>query len=449
MARLTGREAAALLQSAGMGRLNAERKGRLFDRAQKALQSLAVADGRPVQAWFVPGRLEVFGKHTDYAGGRSLLCAIERGYAVVAADRDDSHINLVDAKDGSVVHIVDAAAVAPAWSVYPLTVARRIATNFPEARRGADIAFESDLPAAAGMSSSSAMMIAVFLALAAVNEIASLDRYRSEIHTTEELAGYLATVENGRDFGSLAGGSGVGTFGGSEDHTAILCCCANQLAQYAFAPTRRERTVSLADQWVFAIAASGVAAEKTGSARSAYNDAAERAARILDLWRAATGRDAPSLAAAMHDGSGMDRMRELLDAHDRRAGAAARLRDRFEQFIEESERIIPEVVDSIAAGRVDRIGILADRSQELAERVLGNQVPETIALARSARAIGASASSAFGAGFGGSVWALIPAAHADAFLEQWSSEYRRAFPAAAREAVFFTTRPGPGALRLL
>src|SRR5437773_443979 len=223
MARLTGPEAAALLQSAGMGRLNAERKGRLFDRAQKALQSLGVADGRPMQAWFVPGRLEVFGKHTDYAGGRSLLCAIERGYAVVAADRDDSHITIVDAKDGSAVQILDAAAVAaPAWSVYPLTVARRIATNFPEARRGANIAFESDLPAAAGMSSSSALMIAVFLALAAVNEIASLDRYRAEIHTTEELAGYLATVENGRDFGSLAGGSGVGTFGGSEDHTAIL-----------------------------------------------------------------------------------------------------------------------------------------------------------------------------------------------------------------------------------
>src|SRR5207249_5595384 len=220
MARLTGREAAALLQSAGMGRLNAERKGRLFDRAQKALQRLAVADGRPVRAWFVPGRLEVFGKHTDYAGGRSLLCAIERGYAVVAADRDDSHINIVDAKGGSVVHIVDAAAAAPAWSVYPLTVARRIATNFPEARRGADIAFESDLPAAAGMSSSSAMMIAAFLALADLNRIESVDPYRCEIRSREDLAGYLATVENGQDFGSLTGGAGVGTFGGSEDHTA-------------------------------------------------------------------------------------------------------------------------------------------------------------------------------------------------------------------------------------
>ena len=32
--------------------------------------------------WFAPGRIEVLGKHTDYAGGRSLLMALERGVTV-------------------------------------------------------------------------------------------------------------------------------------------------------------------------------------------------------------------------------------------------------------------------------------------------------------------------------------------------------------------------------
>ena len=32
--------------------------------------------------WFVPGRLEVLGKHTDYAGGRSLLAAVDRGVTI-------------------------------------------------------------------------------------------------------------------------------------------------------------------------------------------------------------------------------------------------------------------------------------------------------------------------------------------------------------------------------
>jgi len=39
---------------------------------------------------------------------------------------------------------------------------------------------------------------------------------------------------------------------------------------------------------------------------------------------------------------------------------------------------------------------------------LGNQIPQTIFLAKTARQLGAVAASAFGAGFGGSVWALVP-----------------------------------------
>jgi galactokinase len=68
-----------------------------------------------------------------------------------------------------------------------------------------------------------------------------------------------------------------------------------------------------------------------------------------------------------------------------------------------------------------------------------------MALARSARALGARASSAFGAGFGGSVWALVAEAESDAFTKRWAETYRRDFPAAAPRAVFFTTRPGPAA----
>ena len=55
----------------------------------------------------------------------------------------------------------------------------------------------------------------------------------------------------------------------------------------------------------------------------------------------------------------------------------------------------------------------------MAERLLGNQVPETISLASTARALGAAAASAFGAGFGGSVWALVPEADAHAFASDW------------------------------
>ena len=47
--------------------------------------------------WFVPGRLEVLGKHTDYAGGRSLLAAVDRGITVTLDDADHgltAHLSL-------------------------------------------------------------------------------------------------------------------------------------------------------------------------------------------------------------------------------------------------------------------------------------------------------------------------------------------------------------------
>ena len=84
-----------------------------------------------------------------------------------------------------------------------------------------------------------------------------------------------------------------------------------------------------------------------------------------------------------------------------------------------------------------------DRSQAAAELWLGNQIPETIALARLARTCGALAASAFGAGFGGSVWALVQEAEAPAFLEQWRSRYLANFPDRLPKAEFFPTSAGP------
>ncbi len=64
------------------------------DRAGKEALFTTVLDGfatghsgHPRHAWWVPGRIEVFGKHTDYAGGRTLVCPVPRGFAVVAAPR--------------------------------------------------------------------------------------------------------------------------------------------------------------------------------------------------------------------------------------------------------------------------------------------------------------------------------------------------------------------------
>ena len=39
------------------------------------------------RSYRVPGRIEFLGKHTDYAGGRSLVCATERGITLHVTPR--------------------------------------------------------------------------------------------------------------------------------------------------------------------------------------------------------------------------------------------------------------------------------------------------------------------------------------------------------------------------
>jgi galactokinase len=401
-------------------------------------------DRRTWDLWFVPGRIEILGKHTDYAGGRSLTCAVERGLCVVSAPRNDGRIVVTDAgRRSSIALDADSAAPAVSWATYPVTMINRLRRNFPRQRLGADILFDSDLPSASGLSSSSALMIAVMLAVARAGRLDESGEWRANVESGEDLAAYAATVENGSGFKQFAGESGVGTRGGSEDHTAILCSRAGRLGQYAYRPTRHERTIALADELVLAVGVSGVRAQKTGNAREAYNRAARNVERILERWNGDQGRSDPTLAAAIASATGgaVD-VRRLLGADERD------LLDRFDQFVEESTVLVPRGGDLLDAGRLGDFGETVDRSQALAERALKNQVAETVALARRAREHGALAASAFGAGFGGSVWALVERTEAQRFLDRWQNAYAAAHAGPAARSSFFLSRPGPAAFRV-
>jgi galactokinase len=334
------------------------------------------------------------------------------------------------------------------WSNYPMTVARRLARNFAQPPLlGADIAFASDLPPAAGMSSSSALMIATYLVLAAANALERHPAYRAEITSHLQLAEYLGTVENGQSYGALTGDKGVGTFGGSEDHTAILTCKPGTISRYAFAPSRFELDAPAPAGHVFAIGVSGVVAEKTGNARDLYNRASALAAAATATWNAANERHDRHLAAILTacDGDPTP-VRAVLDAANHATFSAAQLRRRFDHFYMEHAEIIPEATVALQRGDVRAFGAAVNASQQQGARYLGNQVPETIILAEMAVALGAAGASAFGAGFGGSVWALVPQDSASAFLAAWRDRYMKEFP--QHQSDFFLTKAGGAASRL-
>jgi galactokinase len=478
-------ELAAELSATGLSPRACASKARLLGQAAAALSVTAGSGGgRPLLGFFVPGRIEVLGKHTDYAGGRTMVAAVERGFCVAALPRDDRQIVVIDAASGETIVFLAAANLTPqagSWSNYPMTVARRLARDFPGATRGAWIALASDLPPAAGMSSSSALMVAVFLVLAEINRLAARDEYWHNIGNDIDLAGYLGAMENGQSFGTLAEDRGVGAFGGGEDQTAMLLAEPGQISQFAHCPIEFEKTIPVPPGYVFAIGASGVSAEKTGAAMEQYNAASRLATALLELWRRETGRADPHLAAVLGSSpQAADRLRTLVQeaapqefaawggsapaapGKPSRGGSCTAapgatvqlppqqlaLLARLEHFILESGEIIPAAGDALAGGDLRLFGRLVDRSQRAAEQLLGNQTPETVFLAASARRLGAAAASAFGAGFGGSVWALVEAARREAFLAAWADQYHAEFPQYAPLSRFFTTPAGPAAFRV-
>lgn len=394
--------------------------------------------------WFVPGRLEVLGKHTDYVGGRSLLAAVDRGVTIELTDSDEPVFVVSSTAVEGVQRLTpgtDPQLQKGHWANYVQAVLDRLVLNFGELKP-ARLVIDSNLPLASGMSSSSALVVAVALAVIDHNGIRDREEWISNVHDDIDLAGYMATMENGLTFGTLEGLRGVGTFGGSEDHTAMLCCHPGKLTEFTFCPIVEGESVDLPDDLTFVVAVSGVLAEKTGDALEHYNSLSRNAATITGLWNDATGNDHATVADALaSDEDALEGLRAVT-AHDEK------LTRRLNAFITESEVAIPRAVEALRTGDLAAFGAAADLSHRNADEVLGNQIPETNALQALARELGAIGSAGFGAGFGGSVWALVPTADAERFGDEWLSSYLAKYPQWSSTASIVLTRPGGPARRL-
>ena len=405
--------------------------------------------------YVVPGRVELVGKHVDYGGGRSLTCAI--GFAMRATVRPLAARVLRVRQRGSrdLVELPIAPDTAPTrvrWSPYVAAVARRSGRDFPLAAGGADVRIASTLPTAAGLSSSTALTIALARAVVDATGLASNAVFAEHAGSPLAFAEYVAAIETGAPHGPFPGDEGVGVRGGAQDHVAIMCAREGMVGQFSYMPAREEGWAPWPADHLLAIAVSGVRASKTGNAQAAYNRAADALRWLVKQWNGVAGRNDQTLAAAL--ASGPDAPQRLAAIAGDAAGAvdapapAAYLVRRLAQFREECDVIVPGVADALRARDLSRLGSLVDRSQALAEQALDNQVPETIALARLAREHGAVAASAFGAGFGGAVWAMVARDTADAFIARWKAAFVTANPPRAGTGTrtrFLLTEPGPPA----
>ena len=434
-------------ESIGMTADDAQSRAALFRELDE--RGGTVLHGPPQWFRFSPGRVEIFGKHTDYAGGHSLLAAVPRGIALVARPRTDGVVRVGDIRDGQIVAVDPSTPAPPEYRGlrrYVHVVARRLFLNFPGCQLGAEIAIASDLPRASGLSSSSALVVGVAAALMARARLSERDEWHRYLPTVQHLAWYLGCVENGLDYDGLPGAAGVGTHGGSEDHTAILACRLGHASLYRFMPVTALGDVPMPAEWTFVIASSGVQADKAGSVMARYNRAADAARALHALWNARAEAPAHSLSAALASAPDAVARFDRWVADASAEFAADDLRKRLQHFVNEDRRS-PLAAQAFAATDRAALGELSQASQLEAESLLGNQIPETVTLARLARETGAFAASSFGAGFGGSVWALTATHDARAFAEEWVRAYQRRVPLVG-PVPWFVARPGPPATEI-
>jgi galactokinase len=358
-------------------------------------------------------------------------------------------VRVIDARWGEAMEIAAGDRTTPftGWANYIAVVVRRFMHNFPGAELGVDLAIASDLPRAAGLSSSSALVVGVASALIRRAGLASRDDFRAGIENTLDLAGYLGAVENGLNFKSLTSVEGVGTHGGSEDHTAILTCRPHRLSAYAYVPVRHIDDVEMPAEWRFVIASSGVHADKAGGARDRYNRASLLTRALLEIWNAADSSSAPTLGAALAENpEHIERLRRLAAASTRADYRPEDLTKRLAHFVGEDGRI-RIALDAFRRADAATLGTLASGTQRDADELLENQVDETRTLAALARDLGAIGASSFGAGFGGSVWAVTRAADAEPFGAAWVQAYQRACPD-VKNVEWFVTRPSASVTEL-
>jgi galactokinase len=396
--------------------------------------------------------VELVGKHTDYAGGPSLTCATPFHMHAKAEAIAGLVIRVHDQRSKSTVELplaADASPAGPRWSVYLAAVARRVARDFPMARTGVEIALGSTIPTSMGMSSSSALVVTLAMAVFDANALWESSAWAPVAGDELAFAQYCAAMESGAAWGPFAGDTGVGTRGGAQDHIAICASRERMVGTYAYLPGRVVRRVAWPADWRIVVATSGVRARKTGNAMLAYNRVADSVRALVTVWNADTKRADITLADVLASAPGaFDHALSLADRAASETSNAEYLRARVRQYREETEVIVPGMADAIARVDAPAAAALMARSQELAEQALQNQVPQTSWLAAHAREHGAVAATAFGAGFGGAVWALVTAGDAHGVAESWIQAFA-AVPGigTARHETVRVMTPSSGAWR--
>ncbi|MCC6695030.1 MAG: galactokinase [Candidatus Hydrogenedentes bacterium] len=231
-----------------------------FDQLKKAFSQAYPDSGTP-SVCRAPGRVNLLGEHLDYNGLPVLPSTIDREIAIAFCPRKGGVIRLRDVDtrypDVEFANAPDIpASPAGSWENYCKAAVQGLNRHCElDCSVGMDLLVAGTIPPAAGLSSSSALVVASALAYLAAAGL-TLGGNISRI----ELAALLAEAEHY-----------VGTQGGGMDQAVILLGETGKACKIDFNPLRIE-TVPIFRDYSFVVCHSLVFADKTGSARVRYNE---------------------------------------------------------------------------------------------------------------------------------------------------------------------------------
>ena len=435
------------------------------DRVEAVVEAFAARFGRRAEVVVrAPGRVNLIGEHTDYNGLPVLPMAIDRNVLVAAAGRGDRRVRVenADARFAPRAYQLQAGIrrfAAGDWGNYHKAAAQGLLSALgPDVLGGGDFLIDGDVPTAAGLSSSSALVVGSALALLAINQ-RSLP--------PPQLAELTAATERY-----------VGTQSGGMDQAVCLLAQAGQALRIDFDPLRT-RAVAVPAGYSFVVCHSLVEAEKSGATRAVYNPRVAEcrlACRVIErllgaslprplaglgeLRRLFSDRSLPDFVAILDSalpprplrieeiaalvGTPREHLTAAIGARAP-ANATYAIVKRARHVFSEAARV-DEAEAALVAGDWLALSTLMDASHASCRDDYEVSSPTLEELIAAAKAAGAAGARLTGAGFGGCTINLVPNRDASFFLAMIERSFYQQKPAAQRRREHcFVVTPSAGA----
>lgn len=223
-----------------------------------------------------PGRVNLMGRHIDHRGGGINVMATDKDQVFVSAHRNDDTVNIANldttypdrsfsisetlalgSHESWLQYLASDKVVAALkeskgdWSNYVKSAVIHAQFNTSYALCGMDMISTGNIPVAAGLSSSSAIVVAVMEALVALNCL----------NLTEQE--FIGLCGEGEWF--------VGSRGGAGDHAAMKCAEKSSIVHLGFKPFTVGEKQKFSDKYAILVANSMLMAKKSEGSKDTFN----------------------------------------------------------------------------------------------------------------------------------------------------------------------------------